>query len=494
MSHRLPVPPAPGPLEAYTQAFDDLFTKRTQRAGFRRYLEGLLLPTERNKTLTGLANTEPDRGAQHATAQRLQWFLTESTWAPEALNQRRLAVLGQTPATAPHAGGVLVLDETGDRKWGTKTAHVGRQYLGSIGKIDNGIVSVSSLWADASVYYPLDVEPYTPAHWFAKGQADSAFRTKPAIAIELVKRAQALTMPFRAIVADAFYGSHLGFRGDLAMLGVPYVLAEKPSHAWWHREGEMGSACALAQAAPWQVAQPGAWQPLLRRFRDGHTERWWALEAEGGPYGRAKAERLVIASTDPATLPDATTWYLVTNLPAPGAVVPCPHAPAAVAEVVRLYGLRVWVEQSYKQVKQTLGWTEYQVRADRAIRRHWQLVVCAFSFCWWAEASLAGPVWGLSAAAAHPAHEESGQEEPVVVPLAAPGKKKPRRPRSLRGAPKLVHRFAPCPGVAGARDHAVALLARVVGQGPTPRLTTAPGLAVGGTRDRSLYPVTTNYR
>ena len=81
------------------------------------------------------------------------------------------------------------------------------------------------------------------------------------------------------------------------------------------------------------------------------------------------------------------------------------------------------VEQSYKQVKQTLGWTEYQVRADRAIRRHWQLVVCAFSFCWWAEAALAGPVWGLSAAAAHPTHEVSGQEEPVVVPLAAPGKK-----------------------------------------------------------------------
>ena len=151
------------------------------------------------------------------------------------------------------------------------------------------------------------------------------------------------------------------------------------------------------------------------------------------------------------------------------------------------------VEQSYKQVKQTLGWTEYQVRADRAIRRHWQLVVCAFSFCWWAEAALAGPVWGLSAAAAHPTHEVSGQEEPVVVPLAAPGKKKPRRPRSLRRAPKLAPRFAPCPGVAGARDHAVALLARVVGQGPTARLATTPGLAVGGTRDRSLYPVTTNY-
>src|SRR5215471_181948 len=189
MSHRLPVPPAPGLLEAYAQVFDDLFTKRPQRAGFRRYLEGLLLPTERNKTLTGVANTGPVLGAQHPTAQRLQWFLTESTWTPEAVNQRRLALLGHLPLTAPHAGGVLVIDETGDRKWGTKTAHVGRQYLGSIGKIDNGVVSVSSLWADARMYYPLEVEPYTPAHWFPKGKNNTDFRTKPAIASALVQRA-----------------------------------------------------------------------------------------------------------------------------------------------------------------------------------------------------------------------------------------------------------------------------------------------------------------
>src|SRR3712207_3054578 len=44
----------------------------------------------------------------------------------------------------------------------------------------------------------------------------------------------------------------------------------------------------------------------------------------------------------------------------------------------------MWVEQSYKQVKHALGWSDYQVRSDLAIRRHWQLVCLAFSFCWWA--------------------------------------------------------------------------------------------------------------
>jgi hypothetical protein len=58
MSRRLPVASSPGPLEDYAVRFDDLFRARAQREGFRRYLEGLLLPAERNKTLTALANTE----------------------------------------------------------------------------------------------------------------------------------------------------------------------------------------------------------------------------------------------------------------------------------------------------------------------------------------------------------------------------------------------------------------------------------------------------
>ena len=52
------------------------------------------------------------------------------------------------PATTPHAAGVLVIDDTGDRKAGTHTAQVAPQYVGSRGQVDNGIVAVSSRWAD----------------------------------------------------------------------------------------------------------------------------------------------------------------------------------------------------------------------------------------------------------------------------------------------------------------------------------------------------------
>jgi len=451
MTRRLPVVPSPGPLEEYAAGFDDLFRARAQREGFRRYLEGLLLPAERNKTLTALANTEPVAGAQRREAQSLQWFLSESGWDTEAVNGRRLEILLGDPKTAPHASGALVIDETGDRKDGKKTAHVGKQYLGGIGKIENGVVSVSSLWADERLYYPLMVEPYTPAHHFGGGKADPAFRTKLQIALELVGAALGAGLPFRAVVADIFYGEHRGFREALERDGVPYVVALGPSHAWWHRIGEPGSVEEVARASGWEgPEEPGGWTKLERAFRDGRTEEWWALEAERGPYGPRKGRRLVVATTDPEVLPERTTRYLRTNLPAPGSrrAERSGLAPADVAEVVRLYGLRMWVEQSYKQVKQSLGWAQYQVRKDVSIRRHWQMVCCAFAFCWWAYGRL-------------PASPEEPAEQPEDdLPAGPAGRGKKEPPGVLAGG------LEGGKGVAGAVGDAVALLEGVLGSAP----------------------------
>lgn len=384
MSKRIPCPPAPGPLEDYAIHFDDLFGSLAQRRGFRDYLQGLLLPRERNKTLTALAGAEPVVGAQHPGVQRLQFFLSESTWDPEAVNRRRINELQKDPTTQAHANGALVIDETGDRKDGTQTDHVSRQYLGSIGKTDNGIVAVSSLWADEEVYYPLHVQPYTPAPRLPKGKSDPAFRTKPQIGVELVKAAVEAGITFRAVVADCLYGDNLTFEGSLIEAKLPFVLSVKPSHSIWAPINAVHSPREAVAKLRWKgPKKPGDWTKVERHFRDGHCEVWWAVDLRFGPYGPNKARRMIVATTDPQTLPDLTTWYLLTNLPHPEHQDDAePFVSADLAEIVRLYGLRGWVEQSYRQVKQELGWADFMVRADTAIRRHWQLVCCAFSFCW----------------------------------------------------------------------------------------------------------------
>jgi hypothetical protein len=385
MPKRLPCPPAPGPLEDYAAQFDPLFARLAQRRGFRAYLQGLLLPRDRNKTLTALAGTEPVVGAQHRAVQGLQWFVSEAPWDAEQVNRRRVQLLMADPATRPRDHGVLVLDDSGDRKAGRHTAHVARQYLGSLGKTDNGIVAVTSLWADEGVYWPVDVVPYTPASRLAKGKRDPAFRTKPQLAVQLVQAARQAQISFRAVVADCFYGDNEGFTEALGQAKVAYVLAVKPRKGAWAPAEEAHTPREAAAELAWtSPAEPGDWTPVTRRFRDGHTQTWWAADASlpAAGWGPDRRLRLVVATTDPATLPKLTTWYLITNLPHPAGRARAAFPPADLAEVVRLYSLRNWVEQGYKQVKHELGWADFQVRSDRAIRRHWQLVCCAFCFCW----------------------------------------------------------------------------------------------------------------
>jgi DDE superfamily endonuclease len=470
MTKRVPVESAPGPLEDYAAHFDDLFSKRAQREGFRRYLEGLLLAEERNKTLTALANTEPVVGAQRKEAQSLQWFLTESTWDPEEINRRRVELILEDSQTAPQKSGALVIDETGDRKDGKATAHVGKQYLGGIGKVDNGVVSVSSLYADERLYYPLAVEPYTPEHHFEGGKKDPEFRTKPQIAWELVEQALKMELPFRAVVADSLYGENTDFCETLLEANIPFVMALGPSYAWWappEQVGNVWEAALVSTVSSWSgPEQPGDWVGLERSFRDGRVEQWWALEAEGGPYGPERSERLVVVTTDPATLPERSTSYLVSNLPAPGCerAQKSQHSVADLAEVARLYALRSWIEQSYKQVKNSLGWAHYQVRKDLSIRRHWQLVCCAFSFCWWACAECedigSPPVVVLkdarysSIAATEPDGGEKAGREGVASVMAEGTAEDTFLAPAVRNAPALlesVYRTAPAqrvPGVA----------------------------------------------
>jgi hypothetical protein len=458
MTTRRPCPPAPGPLEAYAAEFDGLFRSLAQRRGFRDYLQGLLLPRDRNKTLTGLAGAEPITGAQHREVQRLQFFLSESSWDHQQVNDQRVRLLCEEPATAPHEQGALVVDDTGDRKDGTATAHVARQYLGSVGKVDNGIVAVTSLWASGRCYWPVHAVPYTPASRLAGGERDPAFRTKPQLAMELVQAARQAGVPFRAVVADCAYGDNVGFTDALLAAKVPFVLALKPRKGTWAPAEAAHTPTEAAGELGWRSpTRPGRWRRVERRFRDGHTESWWAADAELGGWGPGRPLRLVVATTDPAGLPGHSTWYLLTNLPRPRSRR---AQQADLAEVVWLYGLRNWVEQGYKQVKDELGWADFQVRSDRAIRRHWALVCCAFSFCW--QASLA---------------ERPGQPAAPAPRAAAPAAARGATPSGHRrrtGRQELLAGGAAGgAGLADPVERAAALLAGVVARAPAGRAATA---------------------
>ena len=180
---------------------------------------------------------------------------------------------------------------------------------------------------------------------------------------------------------------------------------------------------------------------VMRRFKDGHEQQWWAQEVDVGPYGPQRDRRSVVATTDPEELTDKATWYLATNLPHPDSkrATESELEAANLAEIIRLNELGMWVEQSYKQVKHALGWSDYQVRSDLAIRRHWQLVCVAFSFCWWASGHLpASP------------QEPTEAEDAPAASVAGRGKKEDTE--------MLAGGFEGGEGVVGALCHAEAIL------------------------------------
>src|SRR5260221_2971849 len=237
---RMPTPrkPTSSTTEAIDQFcahFDDLLPGYEERTALRQYLIGLLLPREHNKTLVELGAIVPG-----ADRQRLHHFLHDAPWDAEALNRRRLAQWQAHPYLGPHAQGVLIVDETGDPKRGSRIVLAAQQYLGKLGHVANGVVAVTSHWTDGSRHLPLGGKPYRPASRLPTGRKNPAFHTKPELAWGLVEKARAARSPFCLVVADSGYGEGGKLEAKLYGATIPYIMGLKPSHGTWP-EGE-GSA------------------------------------------------------------------------------------------------------------------------------------------------------------------------------------------------------------------------------------------------------------
>ena len=143
--------------EKWCKRFDDCLRTKAQKTGFRNYLGGLLGESER-KNLTQLSEN-----AVGVVYNRLHHFLTDAPWSDSKINERRLEVMNQCSQTRISWGFSLILDESGHRKSGNFTSGVGRQYIGEIGKTDNGIVVVTTHLYDGRKSLPLDIALYQPA-------------------------------------------------------------------------------------------------------------------------------------------------------------------------------------------------------------------------------------------------------------------------------------------------------------------------------------------
>src|SRR5437868_5164626 len=200
-----------------------------------------------------------------ATPDGVQHLLARADWDADAVRDDLLAYVAEHLG---HPDGVLVVDETGFLKKGTKSAGVARQYSGTAGRIENCQVGVFLGYATSRGRVMLDRALYLPKEWADDpGRRKVAgvppavrFATKLVLARRMIERAVAAGVPARWVTADAVYGSDYGFRTALEEMGLGYVVGVRTDHAVWvgFRQVRVKSLPAEVPAAAWRRLSCGA--------------------------------------------------------------------------------------------------------------------------------------------------------------------------------------------------------------------------------------------
>lgn len=195
-----------------------VYRRRDLRANGVLYLRGLLMPGVAGNYWSIAEAVSLDR------PYRLHHLLERACWDEDAARDAVRAFLTRHLGAD---GGVLIFDETGQAKKGTMTAAVGRQYSGTMGRVENVIVAVYTTYATERGHALIDRDLYVQADWFADPARmaagfpkDHAFATKPALALAQAKRALAAGIRPGWATGDEVYGRSRELREFLEGSGI----------------------------------------------------------------------------------------------------------------------------------------------------------------------------------------------------------------------------------------------------------------------------------
>ena len=346
-------------LEATACRLDRHFARSEGRQRVRAYLRGLLSPAERKNgwQLAEAAGDQTPHGMQH--------LLGRAVWSADAARNDLLGFVREH--LADEQGGILVIDETGFLKKGSKSVGVARQYSGAAGRIENSQIGVFAAYVSPShggTRTLLDRALYLPKAWTddparcrATGiPADVGFATKPRMARELIARATDAGLPCAWVVADSVYGGDGSLRLWLEERKQPYVLAVTGQYRLFDgtRREWAATIAKRRSARAWQRLSCGAgskgerlyeWTHWPIRTIDKDRCRW--LLARRRLEDREEVACFVVSGPKQTTL----------------------------EEMVRVVGARWAIEECFEVAKGELGLDQYEVRSWAGWQRHVTLVL-----------------------------------------------------------------------------------------------------------------------
>ena len=328
-------------IDDYCATYKDLFSEVRNYECFKYLHLGIISPIKR-KSLPEIAKVVGINSSQS-----LHHFIANSPWSEVELRKVRLK---KTLQALKGNAITLIIDETGDRKKGKKTDYVARQYLGSVGKIDNGIVSVNAYGVYDNITFPLMFKVFKP-----KGtlKENDTYKTKIELASEIVTELIDFGFKIELVLADSLYGEASSFIRILEQHKLPWLLAIRSNHGVWMSEN--------------QKVRANKWYKFERIFSNQTSEIRYIREIV---FGKRSYRTYWEITTEPETMPENSTSFVMTNIQ---------DKRSKLKKVLgNLYGLRTWVEYGFRQCKQELGWTDYRFTNFRDINKWWEIIISAY--------------------------------------------------------------------------------------------------------------------
>ena len=378
-------------LYPFILGYQDVLKSKTYGYGEQayQYVKGLFQAEKRNIEKMCEAVTP-------STMQNLHHFVSESPWAWEPVIERVGGDLDRLFRESPERTGLLI-DESGWRKAGKRSVGVARQYLGSLGKVDNGQVAVFASLVQGEKVGILNTRLYLPDGWTSDRKrceragipkAQRIFRTKPELALEMVRAARKQGIRYEWVGGDGLYGHDSKFRYALDDDGEHYVLDVHEDETVYLTEPHpyIPERTATRGRTPtrYRVAEPSTTGKAVAHaltdadfqtycFRQGTKGGKWRRVAVvdvstwNGEEATARHERLIISTN----LDGKEMKYSLTN---------DRGLQDSWEELLEQQMQRFWVEQSLKDAKSEVGMAEYQVRTWRAWHHHLTLTMLALLF------------------------------------------------------------------------------------------------------------------
>lgn len=356
--------------------------RREQRASFATYAFGLLSEGERKSVEPISSRATGDAEECQRMHDRLLHFASTSPWEDhpvrlEAARHVVAALSAREPVTT------WVIDDTGFPKQGKHSVGVQRQYTGTLGKIGNCQIGVSLVVATRSEHVPIDFALYLPKAWtddpLRRREAaipdDVVFKTKPELALDMMKRAVADKIPGEVVLADAAYGDSHAFRASVRELGLDYAVATRAGTLVYLLDvkGRKSSgAIAVGNVGGYLGAtafrkytwRHGTREKLSSRFC---FRRVKVAHDDGTEIAEREPMWLVIEWPDGEAKP---TKFVLTTLP----------RRMSKKQIVRTMMERWRTERAYQEMKGELGLDHFEGRSFRGWHHHVSVVLCCYAF------------------------------------------------------------------------------------------------------------------